>query len=74
MAAMQGTSCHCCAQQLACSRSTLYNRHMTKKPAQPKWWRTTLIRRRGEFLGLAQAKNRAAAEAAAIERFGLTAE
>jgi hypothetical protein len=37
-------------------------------------WRVSLIRQRGEFLGNVEAPDRAAAEAAAVERFGLTDE
>jgi hypothetical protein len=35
-------------------------------------WRASLIRSRAEYLGLVHAKDRAAAEAAAVEKFSLT--
>jgi hypothetical protein len=37
-------------------------------------WRASLIRSRAEYLGLVHAKDRAAAEAAAVEKFKLTDE
>jgi len=37
-------------------------------------WRASLISKRGEYLGYVEAVDRAAAEAAAVEEFKLTAE
>jgi len=48
-----------------------------KRPdEQPKLrrWRASLIRKRGDYLGYVEAKDRAAAEAAAVEEFKLTPE
>jgi hypothetical protein len=47
----------------------------TKKPAEPRMWRVSLIRKRTEFLGRVQAPDREAAEAAApVQEFKLNDE
>lgn len=49
-------------------------REQTSKPT-PKMWRALLIKgKRAETLGIVYGPNRGAAEADAIERFGLTGE
>jgi hypothetical protein len=48
-------------------------KHPTKKP-ETRTWRAWLIRRRTEHLGRVEAPDREAAEAAAVEKFGLNDE
>jgi hypothetical protein len=45
-----------------------------KKPAEPRMWRVSLIRKRTEFIGRVWASDRAAAEIAAVEEFKLNDE
>ena len=45
-----------------------------KPPAALRSWRVSLIRKRGQVLGDVQALTREAAEAAAVQTFGLTKE
>jgi hypothetical protein len=42
--------------------------------ASARTWAATLIRKRGEYSGIVEGANRAAAEAAAVKLFGLTEE
>jgi hypothetical protein len=49
---------------------------MKKKPTtpRPRHWTVSIIRKRGEFLGMVDAPDQKAAEAEAAARFGLTDE
>ena len=43
----------------------------TLKPARLRSWRVSLLRQRARYLGTVEARDEKAAEAAAVEQFGL---